>query len=131
LKNQKSIDEQIQALENELSALDAKREALQARIIKLKSSNQTIADEQFPFTRLSVPKVTNQSPQEQKIALFRSLFRGREDFYPRRFESKRSGKSGYQIRFYKEHGQGRSAGKEGRQKVLSLQKRWQEIAQGQ
>ena len=30
-----------------------------------------------------------------KIALFRSLFRGRVDVYPRRFESRRTGKSGY------------------------------------
>ncbi len=35
------------------------------------------------------------SPPEQKIALFRSLFRGREDVYPRRFESRSSGKTGY------------------------------------
>jgi hypothetical protein len=32
---------------------------------------------------------------EAKIALFRSLFRGREDVYPRRFESRTTGKSGY------------------------------------
>ena len=32
---------------------------------------------------------------EAKIALFRSLFRGREDVYPRRFESRKTGKSGY------------------------------------
>jgi superfamily II DNA or RNA helicase/very-short-patch-repair endonuclease len=32
---------------------------------------------------------------EAKISLFRSLFRGREDVYPRRFESRRTGKSGY------------------------------------
>ncbi len=31
-----------------------------------------------------------------KIALFRSLFRGREDVYPRRFVSRKTGKSGYQ-----------------------------------
>ena len=37
----------------------------------------------------------DRSPPEAKIALFRSLFRGREDVYPRRFESRRSGKSGY------------------------------------
>ena len=96
MKNQKSIDKHIQALENELSALDAKREALKARIIKLKSSNQSIADEQLPFHQLSVPIVTNDSNEEQKISLFRSLFRGREDVYPRRFESKRTGKSGFQ-----------------------------------
>ena len=32
----------------------------------------------------------------EKIALFRSLFRGREDVFAKRFESKRTGKSGYQ-----------------------------------
>ena len=35
------------------------------------------------------------SPAQTKITLFRSLFRGREDVYPRRFESLRTGKSGY------------------------------------
>jgi hypothetical protein len=35
------------------------------------------------------------SPSQAKIALFRSLFRGREDVYPRRFESRKSGKAGY------------------------------------
>jgi superfamily II DNA or RNA helicase len=96
LKLQKPISEQIQALEKELSALDAQRKILQDRIKKLKSSKQSIADEQLPFDRLSVPKVTNESTQEHKIVFFRSLFRGREDVYPRRFESKRTGKSGFQ-----------------------------------
>jgi hypothetical protein len=31
--------------------------------------------------------VKQHSPTEAKIVLFRSLFRGREDVYPRRFES--------------------------------------------
>ena len=35
------------------------------------------------------------SPAHVKIALFRALFRGREDVWPRRFESLRTGKSGY------------------------------------
>lgn len=35
------------------------------------------------------------SPAQAKIALFRTLFRGREDVWPRRFESLRTGKSGY------------------------------------
>ena len=39
--------------------------------------------------------VHHRSPPEAKIALFRSLFRGRSDVYPRRFESRTSGKSGY------------------------------------
>ena len=40
-----------------------------------------------PVTKFSLP--------EEKIALFRSLFRGRDDVYPRRFESRKTGKSGY------------------------------------
>ena len=35
------------------------------------------------------------SSAQAKIRLFRSLFRGREDVYPRRFESRKTGKAGY------------------------------------
>src|SRR3954464_8429857 len=37
----------------------------------------------------------HRSSSDEKIALFRSLFRGRADVYPRRFESRTTGKSGY------------------------------------
>ena len=40
--------------------------------------------------------MTNRSPSKTKISLFMDLFRGRQDVYPRRFESRRTGKSGYQ-----------------------------------
>jgi len=96
LKDQKTIKKQIRIAEKELANLDAKRKALQDRISQLKGLKQSIAEEQLPFDRLSQSNVTNDSTQEQKIALFRSLFRGREDVYPRRFESKRTGKRGYQ-----------------------------------
>lgn len=43
----------------------------------------------------TIVDVCHQSPPEVKIALFRSLFRGRDDVYPRRFESRTTGKSGY------------------------------------
>jgi superfamily II DNA or RNA helicase len=39
--------------------------------------------------------ITKSSSPADKIKLFRSLFRGREDVYPRRFENQRTGKSGY------------------------------------
>ena len=35
------------------------------------------------------------STARAKVALFRSLFRGRDDLYARRFESTTTGKSGY------------------------------------
>ena len=43
----------------------------------------------------SRPVVTKDASPAEKIQLFRSLFRGREDVYPRRFENRRTGKSGY------------------------------------
>lgn len=42
-----------------------------------------------------VALLSHRSSAESKITLFRSLFRGREDLYPRRFESLASGRSGY------------------------------------
>jgi len=39
--------------------------------------------------------VNQRSPAKAKIALFRSLFHGREDVYPRRFESRKTGRAGY------------------------------------
>jgi hypothetical protein len=39
--------------------------------------------------------VENHSPPEAKIRVFRSLFRGRADVYPRRFLSRKTGKAGY------------------------------------
>jgi hypothetical protein len=40
--------------------------------------------------------IHNHSPPAAKIAFFRSLFRGRDDVYPRRFESRKTKIFGYQ-----------------------------------
>ncbi|MCX6970547.1 MAG: DUF559 domain-containing protein [Verrucomicrobia bacterium] len=42
-----------------------------------------------------VGDLSHSSPVSEKIARFRSLFRGRDDVYARRFENARSGKTGY------------------------------------
>ena len=39
--------------------------------------------------------IDQRSSSEDKIRVFRSLFRGRQDVYPRRFESRKTGRSGY------------------------------------
>jgi superfamily II DNA or RNA helicase/very-short-patch-repair endonuclease len=44
---------------------------------------------------MDLRSVTHTSSPEAKIALFRSLFRGRVDVYPRRFESRKTGRAGY------------------------------------
>ena len=85
----KDISQQIKQLEQELAALDSKREAKKKQLHYLRSLQGLASD-----TRNSI--VTAKSPQDQKIRLFRSLFRGREDVYSRRFESRKTGKVGYQ-----------------------------------
>ena len=42
-----------------------------------------------------LPAVDRSSPSEEKIALFRQLFAGREDVYASRWENQRTGKSGW------------------------------------
>src|SRR5688500_49518 len=56
------------------------------------SSREIRSDRFMDQSRGSVHQL---SSPEEKVALFRALFRGREDVYPRRFESRRTGKSGY------------------------------------
>ena len=52
-------------------------------------------DTPAPLPALPYGDVNQHSPPEAKISLFRSLFRGRDDVYPRRFESRKTGRAGY------------------------------------
>ncbi len=52
------------------------------------------ADVRSVHRRESSP-ITKDSSAAEKISLYRSLFRGRDDVYARRFESRKTGKSGY------------------------------------
>lgn len=54
-----------------------------------------MVDTAVPLPALQRTGVNQHSPAEAKIALFRSLFRGREDVYPHRFESRKTGRAGY------------------------------------
>lgn len=81
----------------ELSRLDVCRAELVARIDSLRGEMATCcAAVAEPPLRYSVAPITRYSSEQEKIRLFRSLFRGREDVYPKRFESSRTGKCGYQ-----------------------------------
>ena len=98
--NRIGVDVLIKIAREELAEIDAKRERILKQIETLKSlkREQARIDQTgssfIPSTNKSV--ITNSSPEEDKISLFRSLFRGREDVFPKRFESLKSGKSGYQ-----------------------------------
>lgn len=77
LKKRGQLLDHIQELEAELSELYKQLDDLDAEIEAAK----------VPAISLTV---------EERVELFRSLFRGREDVFARRWFSKKSGKSGYQ-----------------------------------
>jgi len=91
------IDRLLAETEGELAKLNIRRAELLTQIAALQQEKaaflQTLG---APLQPAGLPLVTSQSSQEAKIAFFRNLFRGREDVYPRRFESLKTGKKGYQ-----------------------------------
>ncbi|MCD4671247.1 MAG: DEAD/DEAH box helicase [Anaerolineaceae bacterium] len=91
------IDQSQAEAERELANLDARRSELLSRIEELKQARISMSAPLKYSTKSTLESIiTAQSSQEEKIGLFRSLFRGREDVYPRRFENLKTGKNGYQ-----------------------------------
>ena len=96
----RSLDEISRLLaeaEEKLATLNARQAGLLRQIAELQQEKASLLPvQETPLPPSGLPSVTNQSSQEAKTALFRSLFRGREDVYPRRFESSKTGRAGYQ-----------------------------------
>lgn len=89
------IGQKITKIEAELANLDDYRSHLLNELTQLRQQSlRQISSTQMPLN-LQTNLINNQSSQEEKIRLFRSLFKGREDVFPRRFENTRTGKSGY------------------------------------
>jgi len=82
--------------ESRLVRLDAEQHDGRIQPAALRSELASLSSE--PQARVELQSRLDpsapQSPAE-KIRLFRSLFRGREDIFPTRFVSKRTGKPGY------------------------------------
>ncbi|MBL0700082.1 MAG: DEAD/DEAH box helicase [Desulfosarcina sp.] len=89
------IDQQINTAERECRKLDEKKSQLLKKIKSLKNLREKIS-QGGTSSVYEKNTLTSRSSQKYKIALFRSLFKGREDVFPKRFESVKTGKSGYQ-----------------------------------
>jgi superfamily II DNA or RNA helicase len=96
MKNLPEINQMLAETESELSKLNARREELLGQLAELHQARAAILHVQQDADQVASPAVTNQSSPQVKIDLFRSLFRGRDDVYARRFESPKTGKKGYQ-----------------------------------
>ena len=88
MTNQPCEVEEAARIRERLAQLAAEREALEARLEELDAGASAGKD-------ASPSEVNDRSPAAEKIALFRSLFRGRDDVYPRRWENARTRRAGY------------------------------------
>jgi hypothetical protein len=92
IANADEITQQIAALKSRLAALDRERSEIAERLSALEHvCAADAAAQRFPV----FARVTMSSPTADKMALFRSLFRGRDDVFPHRWENPKSGKAGY------------------------------------
>ncbi|MBW6474996.1 MAG: DEAD/DEAH box helicase [Anaerolineaceae bacterium] len=89
------VQHKIEKIEAELSDLDHHRGLLLDELLRLRGELFQKSSSAQLKLQLQTTPLNNQSPQEDKIRLFRSLFKGREDVFPRRFENYKTGKSGY------------------------------------
>jgi len=83
VQTKEEIELLITVLEKDFNELNEKREQIQKRITELNHQRQLLIH-QNPSDSTSQavqPSVTNHSSASEKIALFRSLFRGREDVF--------------------------------------------------
>jgi superfamily II DNA or RNA helicase len=86
------IDDQIRSIENRLTSLETERTGLLTELKNLRSQR----DEHKPIALLGRPTLIN-APEsnEDKTDLFLTLFRGRENIYPKRWENNKTNRSGY------------------------------------
>ena len=86
----------ITKLMTRLTALERERAEIIAEIETLQSapSEHTAAIKVIPSEKAG-DLVDRNSTIENKIALFRRLFRGRSDVFPIRWENRKTGRSGY------------------------------------
>jgi len=96
VRNLNEINQLLAEIEGELARVDARRLELLRQITELQQEKAAFLHiKETPLQTEHSPTVTEQSSHEAKITLFRSLFRGREDIYARRFENPKTGKKGY------------------------------------
>jgi hypothetical protein len=84
-------EREVAAIRARLARLDIEKAELEVSLTRL------LATQEIEDSSPSVkdPPVTNASPAAVKIALFRSLFRGREDVFPKRWDNAKTGRAGY------------------------------------
>jgi hypothetical protein len=92
VRDKEELDREIAAIRRRLARLDGKKGELEANLVRLLADHEAVERDPGP---VEDAPVTNSSGPADKIALFRALFRGREDVFPTRWENAKTGRAGY------------------------------------
>src|ERR1700740_337961 len=90
------LNKEIEELRKRLAALDRERISILAAIERLQQLH--LAELQSTPSSQDICKIaraTSGLSNAEKIGLFRSLFRGRDDVFPLRWQNSKTGKAGY------------------------------------
>jgi len=87
---------EITALEEKLTALKAETSQAEEMLTSLRDSLQNLEEPQAGATASTTRDSCHpHHTPDEKVALFRSLFRGRDDIYPQMWVNQKTGKKGY------------------------------------
>ncbi len=92
--SESDLQRRLEQTSREVERLRAENEHLRT-LLALAQRTQTILTSTDGSRRPAGARVDSSAPAVEKVALIRSLFRGREDVYALRWESARTGRSGY------------------------------------
>ena len=92
---EKSPTTEIADLQRRLAELDRERESVLTALEQLKLRGEPELQAAPSSQTVTDAVATTALSNADKITLFRSLFRGRDDVFPRRWENSKTGKIGY------------------------------------
>ena len=94
--NRRELEEQVAREEDRLAALAQELEKQREIVASLKTKLDLAEPQRSEtITKPAPAKSSSGLSTIEKVRLFRSLFRGREDVFPRRWENAKTGRSGY------------------------------------
>jgi superfamily II DNA or RNA helicase len=92
---QEDLTDELARLEARLSALDAERATVREQITAARRQLTAVEAVTISVPKLQASAVAAPTTHAAKVALFSSLFRGREDVYPRFWTNERKGTKGW------------------------------------
>ena len=89
------LNKEAADLQRRLAELDRERASLLAALEQLKLRSKAAAQPTLPMRTAGDISTTTALSNAEKVALFHSLFHGRDDVFPRRWENSKTDKVGY------------------------------------